>query len=348
MSGRLGVGFIGAGPVTQAIHLPALAQAADLFRVVAVMDPEDEVARKVAARVEARPTTSMDDLLDDPAVDVVAVCSPHRFHAQQTIAACRAGKKAVLCEKPFALSVVEAESVARTAEATGVPVVVGTMHSFDSAWKWAKEKWGELPGSVHSLRSSIVLPPNSRFEDFATEVVGRSAPTPADMTDPEVRARVVRAGLIGVGMHNIPHLRAFLPPGEPVTVLDAQALRPPLGYHVVAAAGPCLLDLQCLLYDTWRPAWVFEAVAHTRALRIEFTPSYVQAGSAAASISTMRGTIHNRPAPANGYVEEWGDLAALARRQVVPPDVSALVADLRLALALADATADFVRGEVTA
>jgi predicted dehydrogenase len=35
---------------------------------------------------------------------VVPICSPHRFHAPQVTAACRAGKRAVLCEKPFAMS----------------------------------------------------------------------------------------------------------------------------------------------------------------------------------------------------------------------------------------------------
>ena len=107
----LGVGILGAGPVTQAIHLPALARLQDILEVRHIMDVDPAVASSVAARVGASASTSMEALLADPAVDVVAICSPHQFHAAQVIAACRAGKKAVLCEKPFAMNAEEAAGI---------------------------------------------------------------------------------------------------------------------------------------------------------------------------------------------------------------------------------------------
>ena len=54
----LGVGFVGAGPVTQAIHLPTLARLTELFTVTDVTDIADEIAAWVAARVGARSSTS--------------------------------------------------------------------------------------------------------------------------------------------------------------------------------------------------------------------------------------------------------------------------------------------------
>jgi predicted dehydrogenase len=78
----LGVGFVGGGPVTQAIHLPTLARLTDLFTVAHVTDITGEIATSVAARVGARASTSIEEMLDDPRVDVVAVCSPHQFHAR--------------------------------------------------------------------------------------------------------------------------------------------------------------------------------------------------------------------------------------------------------------------------
>ena len=50
MTPPLGVGILGAGPVTQAIHLPTLARLPDKFRVIAVMDIDAQVASSVAAR----------------------------------------------------------------------------------------------------------------------------------------------------------------------------------------------------------------------------------------------------------------------------------------------------------
>ena len=44
MDNKLGVGFIGAGSVTQAIHLPTLARLIDLFQVRQVYDVDADVA----------------------------------------------------------------------------------------------------------------------------------------------------------------------------------------------------------------------------------------------------------------------------------------------------------------
>ena len=61
---KLRVGIIGAGPVTQAIHLPALARVADDFEVAMVMDTVPEVAKAVAERAGAAATTRIEDIID--------------------------------------------------------------------------------------------------------------------------------------------------------------------------------------------------------------------------------------------------------------------------------------------
>jgi predicted dehydrogenase len=342
MTARLGVGFVGAGPVTQAVHLPTLTRVSDLFEVVEVMDADLSVAKVVAARVGAKATSSVSAVLENPEVDVVAICSPNRFHAEQTIAACRAGKKAVLCEKPVTLSVIEAEEVEATSRETGVPVVVGTMHTFDRAWRQARESWGEPAGSVHAIRSSIVLPPNRRMEDMATEVSGRLGVPEPDFSSADVQAAIVYRALMGVAIHNLPHVRAFLPAEGELTILSCACL-PPFGYHVLARYGECRIEWHCRMYGTWRPDWVFEAFGHDRVLRLEFTPSYVQAGSALASVRTVSGLTTFRAALVNGYVEEWRELALLALRRAPRPDLTTVVADLRFALGLADSAVAFIR-----
>jgi predicted dehydrogenase len=57
MSAPLGVGVLGAGPVTRVIHLPTLATLHDRFRVVQLMDVDADVAATVAAGTGARSTT---------------------------------------------------------------------------------------------------------------------------------------------------------------------------------------------------------------------------------------------------------------------------------------------------
>lgn len=348
----LGVGILGAGPVTQAIHLPSLARLRNILEVRHIMDVDPAVAEAVAARVGANHSTSLDALLGDRDVDVVAICSPHQFHAEQVVAACRAGKKAVLCEKPFAMSGAEAARISAVSEETGVPIIVGAMHTFDPGWLAAEANWGDLPQNVHTIRSSIVLPPNARFEDFATEIITRPAGGSPDYSDVEVIKGALRGGIMGLAIHDLPLVRRFTPDVDDLEVLQARHVRP-FGYVISLRAGDRTIELRAAMNKTWKPEWVFEAISDDAALRIDFTPSYVQAGSAVATITTGTGnTLGSKsttfgPFEHNGYEGEWRELAQLALGTKQPPATESLINDLIFAIAIADATVDEAAAEHT-
>jgi myo-inositol 2-dehydrogenase / D-chiro-inositol 1-dehydrogenase len=331
---KLGVGFLGAGPVTQAIHLPSLARLTDLFTVAHVMDIDPGTAASVAARVGAASSSSMSGLLEDPGVDVVAICSPHQFHAEQVIAACRAGKKAVLCEKPFAVSAEEAETISAVSRETGVPIVVGAMHTFDPGWLAAEKLWGELPATAHTLRSRIVLPPNPRFEDFATEVINRPGFPTLDYSDPSVISSLLEAGVLGLAIHDLPLVRRFVPDFSDLKVLHADLVRP-FGYSITLQAGGRTIELLAAMTNTWKPDWTFEAIGADAALKVSFTPSYVQAGSAVAEFSTGGNTVVSGPFGYNGYEGEWRRIHAIIGGTAAAPDTPQLIDDLSFALQIA-------------
>ena len=343
----LGVGILGAGPVTQAIHLPSLARLTDILEVRHIMDVDPAVAESVAGRVGARFSTSMEELLADPGVDIVAICSPHQFHAAQVIASCRAGKKAVLCEKPFAMTGEEAAGISAVSAETGVPIIVGAMHTFDPGWLAAEAAWEDLPEQVHTIRSSIVLPPNPRFEDFATEIVGRVPAPSQDLTDPDVIKAMLRGGVMGLAIHDLPLVRRFTPDFSSVEVLHAEILRP-FGYVISLRAGAVAIELRAAMNGTWEPSWVFEAIGNDAALKIDFTPSYVHAGSAIARIRKAGQTTVLGPFGHNGYEGEWRKLAELARGTGQPPSAETLIQDLEFALSIADAAVGLVDTQVDA
>ena len=189
----LGVGILGAGPVTQAIHLPTLARQGGRFRVAAVMDVDAGVAEGVAARVGAKPVTTMEAVLEDPEVDVVAVCSPHQFHAEQVAAICAAGKRGILCEKPLATTREEAAQITEAVTSADVPLVVGAMHAYDPAWLAGLAACADRLDSAHTIRSTIVLPFNDRYEDWATQIASRPpAPAPSGPPDTQTRMNLIR------------------------------------------------------------------------------------------------------------------------------------------------------------
>jgi UDP-2-acetamido-3-amino-2,3-dideoxy-glucuronate N-acetyltransferase len=77
-------------------------------------------------------TTSLEEVLSDPAIDAVAVVTPAESHRQVAEACLRAGKHVYL-EKPLAAGSREAESIVRTAEETGCILMVGHLFLYDPA-----------------------------------------------------------------------------------------------------------------------------------------------------------------------------------------------------------------------
>ena len=339
----IGVGFIGAGPVVQAIHLPTLARLADEFEVVTVTDPNRDVAARVAARVNARISESVHDLLDDPAVDVVAVCSPPRFHADQVIAAIQAGAKAVFCEKPLATSVDDAERIAAASNEYEVPVIVGAMHTYDPGWVAGRAEADRIAGSVTAIRSSIVLPFNQLFEDQATETIRVAPPdTAATSTSADSAARI-REAVLGLAVHDLPLVRSFLPAAANVQVTAADLLKP-FGYAISIASGGVVAEVVGHMQSHWQPAWEFEVFSPTDSMSIDFTPSFIHAGSATATLATNGHRTVLGPYSENGYVGEWETIADIVAHAIPASrvDLESAVEDLRFAVAVADGAAEII------
>jgi predicted dehydrogenase len=105
---------IGIGDISRKRVLPAiLAEPRSNLYALLTRDP-----RKAEAYPGALAFTDLNAALSDPKVDAVYVASPVSLHADQTIASLAAGKH-VLCEKPVALDLAQAESMAEAAAESG-------------------------------------------------------------------------------------------------------------------------------------------------------------------------------------------------------------------------------------
>lgn len=342
MSSPLGVGVIGAGPVTQAIHVPALATLPDRLQVRHIMDVDHSVAAEVAGRVGARASTDVQSVLDDSAVDVVAICSPPQFHADQVTAACQAGKKAVLCEKPLATSAEEAHQIARASRTSGVPIIVGTMHVYDPAYVAAALEWGRLGETANLVRSVIYLPPNDEMVALATDLVAAPAAPRQGASDQSGRAAQaarMRAGILGLAIHNTPLVRQLL--GSEIEVKAARVLVP-FGYMLTVASGERSAQMLGFMPGGWQPEWTLQAWGEGAVLRVGFPPSYVLAGSATAELSSAGGRSVWEYTE-NGYQAEWRHAADVAERLADPRiTLQDVVDDLLFALEVADGAARLI------
>ena len=99
---KIGFGILGAGMIS-GIHADALRKSSK-GRMVAVCDVRQENARKLAETYapDAKVYADFDQMLADPAVEVVNIVTPNHLHTQFVLKAAAAGKH-VLCEKPPAM-----------------------------------------------------------------------------------------------------------------------------------------------------------------------------------------------------------------------------------------------------
>jgi len=91
--------------------------------VVAVADIQPEAAADLARQSNAKPYTNMSEMLSAEKLDAVDICLPTFLHAEHTIQAARAGLH-VLCEKPMAMSLEEADRMIQAARQSGVQLMI--------------------------------------------------------------------------------------------------------------------------------------------------------------------------------------------------------------------------------
>lgn len=121
---HLNVALVGCGIISEN-HIDAYAQHTDRARIVVCCDIDPEKAASRASLVgDARAVTSIDEVLADPGVDAIEVCTPHHIHPEAVIAAARAGKH-ILCQKPLARTLEECDAMAEAAASAGVVLFYG-------------------------------------------------------------------------------------------------------------------------------------------------------------------------------------------------------------------------------
>lgn len=101
------------------------------FTAAVTRDPAAQ--RPLAERFGLAPTDSYAAVLADPAIDAVVLATPHSQHADEIVAAARAGKH-VFVEKPFTLTRADAERAVEACRTAGVTLHVGFNRRYAPAY----------------------------------------------------------------------------------------------------------------------------------------------------------------------------------------------------------------------
>jgi predicted dehydrogenase len=135
----IGAGYWGVNHVRTFAHLEGV-------ELHAVCDPDERArARAFALAPQARVVTSFNDVLADGRIDAVVLATPAKLHADQAVAAIRAGKH-VFVEKPMALTLADACAVLAEAKRCERLLMVGHLMLYHPGYERLRElvRSGEL------------------------------------------------------------------------------------------------------------------------------------------------------------------------------------------------------------
>jgi UDP-N-acetyl-2-amino-2-deoxyglucuronate dehydrogenase len=137
MSEKIRFGVIGCGSIGPT-HCAAIQQIADA-RLVAVADSSKERAEGVAKKFDVpKAYVGEEEILADPEVDAVCICTPSGLHADEAVRALNAGKHVVV-EKPMDVSLDACDRLIAAEDATGKKLTIISQHRFDAATVLVKE-----------------------------------------------------------------------------------------------------------------------------------------------------------------------------------------------------------------
>jgi UDP-N-acetyl-2-amino-2-deoxyglucuronate dehydrogenase len=134
--------IIGCGSIAAA-HARAY-QSVPGIELVAAADPVERV-RGAFQEKFALPRTyaEAEEMLRNEPLDFISICLWHPLHAEFTLRAAERQPKAILCEKPMATCLAEADAMIAACEARGVKLAIGHQRRYNRSWTRARELLAE-------------------------------------------------------------------------------------------------------------------------------------------------------------------------------------------------------------
>ncbi len=137
MSDKIKWGVIGSAGIARRRTIPEGIMAAENAELSVVFDINETANAEIAKEFNAKAAGSMEELLASD-IQAVYIATPAVLHYEQVIACAKAGKN-VLCEKPLAMTIKEAEKMIAFCEDAGVLLGSGFMMRFHTQHQKALE-----------------------------------------------------------------------------------------------------------------------------------------------------------------------------------------------------------------
>ena len=141
-AGVIGFGFIGE------VHVRAIMAAGGVVTSIAAKTLEE--AEVAAFRTGISKAVTIDEMVNDPDIHVIHICTPNIFHAEIAELAIRAGKH-VICEKPLAVSVEQAQYLTQLAVEYNVVATIPFIYRYYPSVREARSRIAALKEPLNLL-----------------------------------------------------------------------------------------------------------------------------------------------------------------------------------------------------
>jgi len=158
MSKEIKVGVVGVGAIAERSQIPAFSSIEGV-QIVALSDIDQTKAQRVA-KIYSIPHIFSDynKMFELEELDAVSICTPNFLHAPVAIAAAKAGKH-ILCEKPMATTLEEADEMIKTARESKVILMIEQSFRFIPKNEVVKEIIDKgLIGKIFHIRTRFASP----------------------------------------------------------------------------------------------------------------------------------------------------------------------------------------------
>lgn len=164
------VGFIGCGGIAgaHAAGYQAVQNAQIEFVAGADINANTDRVKRFADRYGVTLYTDYREMLAKERFDLVSVCTWPRTHGEATIAAAEHGAKGIMCEKPMAVDLAEADRMIQACTKAGTVLAIGHEHRFDPQSVRAKALlrqgeigqltliWGHCPADLMNNGTHVI------------------------------------------------------------------------------------------------------------------------------------------------------------------------------------------------
>jgi UDP-N-acetylglucosamine 3-dehydrogenase len=326
MPERLGIAVVGAGQMG-AFHVETYERLPEA-ELLAVADPDEDVARAVIGRRPIGWDADWRATLDRGDVEAIVVAAPSGLHCEIALAALDAGKH-VLVEKPIATSLPDALRMAATARAARRKLMVGHVERFNPAVGKVRELVSEgRIGRVYRAHSERVGPLPLRIKDAGVAI--DLATHDVDIMQLVLDRDITRVYAEGTGFAHASHediLSCLLRFGEdgPYGLLDVNWLTPEKRRQLTLIGEGGLLRAQYITQDVqlvesassitnWKELALARGDAEGAAIRFALPKVEPLRAEASAFVACV---LDDLPEPVSAYEGARALAAALAIRESV-------------------------------